>query len=96
MELKLNVNMDNAAFQGPGHEEVSRILREISQQIEHSYEPHPSGGCMDINGNTVGTWEITEESENPLVQEIADKLEGWGHAQCSADLVNAAKRLRSG
>ena len=23
-----------------------------------------------------------------------DKLELWGHEQCSADLINAAKRLR--
>lgn len=36
------------------------------------------------------------EEATDLLQEIADKIEGWGHAQCSADLVAAAKRLRKG
>ena len=40
-------------------------------------------------------WEKSEEFTD-LLQEIADKIERWGHTQCSADLVNAAKRLREG
>jgi len=57
MNLKININLDNAAFEDEG--EISRILRKLADKI--SYDGRIDGGkIMDVNGNSVGTWEITE------------------------------------
>ena len=57
MNLKININLDNAAFEDEG--EISRILRKLADKI--SYDGSiDSGKIIDINGNSVGTWEITE------------------------------------
>lgn len=57
MKLKININLDNAAFEDEG--EISRILRQLADKI--SYDGRIDGGkIMDVNGNSVGTWEITE------------------------------------
>lgn len=54
-----------------------------------------------INNALVAAQKATTETEKGedapgVLTEIIDKIEGWGHAQCSADLVTAAKRLREG
>lgn len=59
MKLTLEIQMDNAAFDGDGaaHDEAARILRKAADVIE-------SGGwaqvLMDINGNKVGRVDVRE------------------------------------
>jgi hypothetical protein len=58
MNLKININLDNEAFEDQ-EGEISRILRQLAEKI--SYDGRIDGGkIMDVNGNSVGTWEITE------------------------------------
>lgn len=53
MDFKLTINMDNAAFED--RSELTRILRGIARRPE---EGQQDGQVRDINGNTVGYWEI--------------------------------------
>lgn len=55
MRLKIEINMDNAAFEIYPEREINRILKKISLEImaEETY-----GNCMDINGNKVGYYEM--------------------------------------
>lgn len=61
MELKIRIEMDNAAFEDEPSVEVSRILRKIIKEIDGlslsvgTYIP-----LMDANGNKVGTAEVAE------------------------------------
>jgi len=60
MDFKLNLNMDNAAFD----EHVAEPLREIFGDIIALIAMgNQSGNAVDANGNTVGTWEITGSDE---------------------------------
>lgn len=53
--LKIN-SMDNAAFaDGNAAVETARILREVATRLESGHE---SGLVREINGNTVGQWDI--------------------------------------
>lgn len=58
--LKVKVKTDNDAFAedngGPG-EECARIMRRIADSLDEGYT---SGLCVDANGNTVGSWEVTQ------------------------------------
>jgi len=68
MDFTMNVNMDNAAFEGydvPGQKQ--RELRRILQNVEADMLISNAGKCMDINGNTVGDWAIT--GPNPHEEE---------------------------
>ena len=51
----LTIKTDNAAFEDTG--ELPRILRIVTSCIEEGFE---SGKVRDINGNTVGTYTLTE------------------------------------
>lgn len=54
--FKLSFSIDNAAFhEGYGREETARILKETAQKVEEGYN---SGKIRDINGNTIGSWEV--------------------------------------
>lgn len=50
MKFVVEINTDNSAFEN-GHNEISRILREVADKVEQG---HPQGPTRDINGNTVG------------------------------------------
>ncbi len=57
MKARIEIQMDNAAFDEMGHaSELGRILRELAHEIETNGET----GCPlhDINGNTVGKFEV--------------------------------------
>lgn len=64
MKFTLTINMDNAAFGDWPAPELRRILRNAADQVH--VDPHDTrvganeGSLRDINGNTVGRWEITE------------------------------------
>lgn len=53
MNFTCTINMDNAAFEDP--RELGRLLTKITAKVA---DGHTSGKCMDINGTSVGTWEI--------------------------------------
>jgi hypothetical protein len=58
MSFKLKIATDNAAFTEDGNDgrnEVARILREIAEKLESSFD---CGTARDINGNKVGEWSI--------------------------------------
>lgn len=59
MELTIKINLDNAAFEGKRRRaaEVRRVLEQVTEGIA---DARTDGRCADVNGNTVGTWEITE------------------------------------
>ncbi len=58
MKITIDINMDNAAFEESGAE-VARILRKLAERL---YDPQvgEGGKLQDINGNTVGQWEVIE------------------------------------
>lgn len=58
MEFKLNIEMDNDAFDRSGRE-LRRILREVTKRMEDFDGRADRGAVHDINGNTVGTWRIS-------------------------------------
>jgi hypothetical protein len=56
MRFKIEIEMDNAAFEHRGNE-VARILGELSNLIEDDdLNPNDGGTVRDSNGNTVGSW----------------------------------------
>lgn len=59
MTLTITIAMDNAAF-GAGwrKREVFRILNEAKETIVCA--PGHDGRLEDVNGNTVGRWEVSE------------------------------------
>ena len=52
--LRIEIAMDNDAFTENGPAEVDRILDKVDVSEDE-------GTCVDINGNTVGWWIVTEE-----------------------------------
>ena len=57
-DLKITLDTGNAAFDdGNGPAETARILRHIAARIE--YAGNRAGLIHDLNGNTVGDWNIT-------------------------------------
>ena len=55
MIFKLEIETDNAAFDGPDTRdyEVARILRVAAMNIERGYD---AAKCLDFNGNVVGNY----------------------------------------
>lgn len=52
----MRVETDNAAFRGGGRRrELARILRRVAERIE---EGETEGTAVDVNGNSVGYWEV--------------------------------------
>jgi hypothetical protein len=58
MKLIVNIDMDNAAFADCPATEAARILRRIAKKME---EGEDGGKVMDVNGNSVGNWEVGKE-----------------------------------
>ena len=57
MKAKIEVQMDNAAFDGQNSElELAGILRDLAQRVE---EGDRERVLMDSNGNRVGLFKIT-------------------------------------
>lgn len=57
MTAKIEIRMDNAAFDGNATQELARILREEANRVErkhHSDLTSTSYPIRDINGNRVG------------------------------------------
>jgi hypothetical protein len=61
MEFTLNIDCDNAAFSGDPLGEVQRLLHVAAMKIEGGYR---EGKLVDVNGNTVGEFELKGEPED--------------------------------
>ena len=63
MKFTLTFDMDNDAFmEGNANREVARILRKVAQDMDR-YPADLSNekfAVRDLNGNKVGTYEVTE------------------------------------
>jgi len=63
MRFNLSFDMDGAAFDGGdnGVDEVVRILHNLAGRVDGGGVFDDSHGPVrDVNGNTVGSWEVTE------------------------------------
>lgn len=58
--FKLTIKTDNAAFTDDPDAEVARILRAAADRVENGEMP---GALRDINGNTVGRFELVGDQE---------------------------------
>jgi len=59
MKITIEINTDNAAFEDSSKtEETGRIVATIASKIQCGLD---SGNCKDINGNTVGQWELIDD-----------------------------------
>jgi len=60
MKLKIQITMDNAAFEEAQGRESARILRELAERIEDSSTLDPGlwATLHDMNGNKVGTAKV--------------------------------------
>lgn len=64
--LKLNIKLENAAFDEDRYTEIARILRQTATDIEsigHNVERSDGLFLVDINGNRVGKCTITEDKK---------------------------------
>jgi hypothetical protein len=63
MKFTLEINCDNAAFEGSGRNfEVVRILHKLGKDFARSdSDAMESGNLRDVNGNTVGRFGFTED-----------------------------------
>jgi hypothetical protein len=59
-KLTLEINMDNDAYNGNAWKrEVIRNLKQVIAQIDE--QDRTWGNIRDVNGNTVGEWDIGHE-----------------------------------
>ena len=61
MKATISINMNDAAFQDCAGNELSRILRELADSVEDSERCELvefEKKIRDVNGNTVGIFEI--------------------------------------
>lgn len=57
--FELKIKTGNAAFEGD-NEELARILRNLADKIIYLPRSGFDGVVTDINGNRVGSYELTE------------------------------------
>jgi len=63
MEIKINIKMDNAAFEDSNGIELARILRRLADRVDETERKDGDGEYLfDKNGNRVGHWEVTEDT----------------------------------
>lgn len=63
-KFTLTIDTDNAAFEDADRNtELARILRKTAKALE-DYPNFLAGNVRDLNGNTVGRWELKKDDEN--------------------------------
>ena len=62
MKATIKIEMDNAAFEdGNAGAELARILGELAAKVSRvEITPGRGWDLFDVNGNKVGTFEVTE------------------------------------
>lgn len=62
MKLLIEIEMDNAAFDPDWKHEAKRIIEEAALAVDYgNLGPGQNRNLRDINGNFVGSLQITEE-----------------------------------
>jgi len=60
MKVQLSVDMDNDAFGIDPAYELKKIFGKLNAVVkEECLLPGDGGKVMDVNGNSVATWEVT-------------------------------------
>jgi hypothetical protein len=54
MKLKLEIDMDNSAFERHVDGELAKCLNQVVEKVQSQSE----GKIRDSNGNTVGSWSV--------------------------------------
>jgi len=60
MQFTLTFSTDGDAFWTDGDGEVARILRALANKIETTGAQQHAVSIRDVNGNTVGTYQLTQ------------------------------------
>ena len=66
MKLTITIEMDNAAFGNDGIERGMEVSRILSESVNRLTDDIQTGDCcplLDINGNSVGLWDVTDGEE---------------------------------
>jgi len=65
MKVRIEFNMDNAAFEDNGFQEIRRITHKAAVKADEMLHNHEyvSGALKDTNGNTVGSVQLLETEE---------------------------------
>ena len=58
MKFELKMDCDNSAFEPDHRLEIARILVAVADRMVN--EGRDGGVCVDVNGNRVGEWEVTD------------------------------------
>ena len=78
MKAKIEINLDNDAFQPSAGPELARILRNLANDLDE----HPDAyGIVvaDINGNSVGHFEIEKETSRKRLLKQVEDWQGCSH-----------------
>jgi hypothetical protein len=62
--INITINTDNAAFDDPvtgGTHELTRVMATLVGHITADMTVGAQRSINDINGNTIGQWEITDD-----------------------------------
>lgn len=60
MDFQLKIHMSNDAYSVNAVAEVQRQLRAVADSLQDMLIPGDGRAILDINGNTVGNWEVTK------------------------------------
>jgi hypothetical protein len=71
MKAKIEINLNNDAFQPSAGPELARILRNLAQDLD-DYPDALGIGVMDVNGNTVGNLEIVDDEPEEYLSTMID------------------------
>ena len=72
MKFECNIDMDNDAF-NETHFELSRVIKQISKEVDEFVCQERTKAIWDNNGNKIGTWKIIREwVMSKLIQKYLD------------------------
>ena len=54
--LTITFETENAAFEGDKLREIAKMVRQVAEKIEAGRD---SGKIMDVNGNSIGTFDVS-------------------------------------
>ena len=73
MKAKIEINLDNAAFQRDGRE-LARVLRNVAEDVEACNVTNEGAYIciIDINGNKVGDFNIVQNDDESYTCMVPD------------------------
>ena len=64
MKIIIDIDTDNSAFDMEHWSyQMKKLMREVQVELLRDYKPNANGNVRDFNGNTVGTYSITNEEK---------------------------------